>query len=79
MLKRILKFQKKRRKFPNRECTTNMKKFARLLALLLACLMLVMIVAACDDTTDVDEDSEQVEDEYGREGDDLPALNYKND
>ena len=56
-----------------------MKKLARLLALLLACLMLVMVVAACDNTTDDPVDSEQVEDEFGREGDDLPALNYKND
>jgi len=56
-----------------------MKKFARLLALLLACLMLVMIVVACDETDDGPQGSEQVEDEYGREGDDLPELNYKND
>ena len=56
-----------------------MKKFARLLTLLLACLMLVTIVAACDDTTEEEQGSSRVEDEYGREGDDLPALNYKND
>ena len=57
----------------------NMKKIARLLALLLACLMLVTIVAACDEQTEGEQGSERVEDEYGREGDDLPALNYKND
>ncbi|MBE6703316.1 MAG: hypothetical protein E7585_07910 [Ruminococcaceae bacterium] len=56
-----------------------MKNFARLLALLLACLMLVTLVVACDDTDDGPQGSEQVEDEYGREGDDLPELNYKND
>ena len=57
-----------------------MKTFVRLLTLLLAILMVAMIVVACDDNTD-DEggDSGQVDDEYGREGDDLPALNYKND
>ena len=57
-----------------------MKTFVRLLTLLLACLMLVMTVVACDDEgTQGDVGSDKVADEYGREGDDLPALNYQND
>ena len=71
----------KRRVFPF-EAGTNkhMKTFVRLLTLLLAILMLAMTVVACDDDGDGSvEGSEQVEDKYGRVGDDLPALNYKND
>ena len=56
-----------------------MKTFVRLLTLLLACLMLVMTVVACDDEPDGPVGSEAVVDEFGREGDDLPALNYQND
>ena len=57
-----------------------MKTFVRLLTLILACLMLVMTVVACDDEGDQgDVNSDKVADEFGREGDDLPSLNYQND
>ena len=57
-----------------------MKTFVRLLTLLLAILMLATVVIACnDDSTDGGEGGQQEEDRYGRVGDDLPALNYKND
>ena len=57
-----------------------MKTFVRLLTLLLAVLMLAMTVIACDSDSDEGEaGGQQSEDQYGRVGDDLPALNYKND
>lgn len=59
---------------------SNMKTFVRLLTLLLACLMLVMTVVACDEEGGEGEvGSDKVADEFGREGDDLPSLNYQND
>lgn len=58
----------------------HMKTFVRLLTLLLAILMVAMTVVACNDDDDEGNgDSTQITDQYGREGDDLPALNYKND
>ncbi len=58
----------------------HMKTFVRLLTLLLAILMVAMTVVACNDGDGQGaEGSEQNADVYGREGDDLPALNYKND
>lgn len=54
----------------------NMKIFVRMLTLLLALLMLGMTVVACKEEVKEGGGGSQEVDEYGREGDDLPELNY---